>query len=526
MLVIQREIDLRGLVLQRGSAQRARGVLASLLVPLGLVSALGVATLLRVVNIGVLGYNSDEAVYAGQAASLAGNPHFTEFPIFRAHPLLVQSLLSLVYRHGENDVPGRLVEAGIGVATVLVVFLLGRELYDSKVGLVAAWILAVMPYHVIVTRQVLLDGPMVLFTTITLLLVARYARTQRLMWFIAASGCMGLSLLAKETSIVLLGSIYAFFALTPQLRRKLIASLAGLVVMGLVFAAYPISIAVSGHGPVAKSYLVWQLFRRANHSWSFYIEVLPPMFGWAVVAIAELGLIPLWRRASWRETLLISWIVVPAVAFEVWPVKGFQYLLLVAPAVAVLAARALVQVDLPQVLRRFGPWLKAAACIAVVISLFVPSWSRITTHRSTTFLAGSGGVPGGREAGEWVDSNTPQGAHLMTLGPSMANILEFYGHRTASGLSVSSNPLHRNPAYTPITNPDLALRSVEIQYIVWDAYSAQRSPFFAEHELDLVRRYHGHVVHTESIGVRDAQGDVVQTPVIVIYEVTPWAGHA
>ena len=57
----------------------------------------------------------------------------------------------------------------------------------------------------------------------------------------------------------------------------------------------------------------------------------------------------------------------------------------------------------------------------------------------------------------------------MTIGPSMANLVQFYGHRRAYGLSVSPNPLNRNPSYEPLVNPDRALRDNELQYVVWDS---------------------------------------------------------
>jgi hypothetical protein len=109
----------------------------------------------------------------------------------------------------------------------------------------------------------------------------------------------------------------------------------------------------------------------------------------------------------------------------------------------------------------------------------------------------------------------------MTVGPSMANIVQFYGHRTALGLSVSPNPLHRNPSYTPIPNPDLELRSGQIQYLVHDEFSARRSPFFARALLRYMRRYDGRVVHVESIPVSVPGGGTVDKPVITIYEVRP-----
>jgi hypothetical protein len=109
----------------------------------------------------------------------------------------------------------------------------------------------------------------------------------------------------------------------------------------------------------------------------------------------------------------------------------------------------------------------------------------------------------------------------MTIGPSMANIIEFYGQRKAYGLSVSANPLHRNPSYEPILNPDLQIRNSNLQYIVWDSFSASRSSFFSNQVLAYVKKYHGRVVHTQSITVNDGHGNIVVTPVIIIYEVHP-----
>jgi hypothetical protein len=157
----------------------------------------------------------------------------------------------------------------------------------------------------------------------------------------------------------------------------------------------------------------------------------------------------------------------------------------------------------------------------VAITLLIPSWQRIQPSTSASFLAGSGGVPGGREAGQWIDQHVPQGAKLMTIGPSMANILQFYGHRGAYGLSVSPNPLQRNPSYEPVPNPDLLLRSNELQYVVWDAFSASRSPFFSESLLRYADRYNGRAVHTESVTVTTPDGQKAEKPVIVIYEVRP-----
>jgi hypothetical protein len=160
------------------------------------------------------------------------------------------------------------------------------------------------------------------------------------------------------------------------------------------------------------------------------------------------------------------------------------------------------------------------AIVVLLTSLGIASWGRVASAGSTSFLAGSGGVPGGREAGHWLEANTPPGSRLLTIGPSMSNILAFYGHRKGFGLSVSPNPLHRNPAYEPVRNPDLLIRSGDVQYLVWDSFTAARTPYFTERLLRYVRRYHGQVVHTETVKVRRGGLDTVQ-PIIVIYKVRP-----
>lgn len=475
-----------------------------------LVLALVLGTALRFSALGRVGLNSDEAVYAAQAGSLADNPHFSSlFPIVRAHPLLLQALLSPLYQHGVPDVPGRYVAAAFGVGTLVTTHLLGRVLFNARVGALAALLVAVMPYHVVLSRQIMLDGPMTFFTTASLVCLATAARRRDGIWLLAAGALLGLAALCKEPAIILLGSGFAFVALTDRIPRSLRYSSAGAGLTIALTLAYPLLTAVSGGSRGGQSYLAWQLARKPNHTLTFYFTAVGASMGFVLVAVAGLGLVVFHRRWTWREALLMSWIAVPLVYFEVWPTKGFAYLLPLAPVVALLAAVGLLR------LAEDGRWwrrtLVAGAFVVCFVTLLLPSVSGIVSP-TTSGLAGAGGIPGGREAGRWVANHAPPGAQFMTIGPSMANIIQYYGGRRADGLSVSPNPLHRNPSYTPIVNSDLALLEGQYQYIVWDAYSARRSVHFSERSLELVRRFHGVAVDVE----RDSGGHRL----IVIYRVS------
>jgi hypothetical protein len=489
-----------------------------------LVAITAVGAGVRLLNFNAVGYNSDEAVYAGQGASIAHDQVLAPyFPVFRAHPLLFQSVVSIGYQFGWGDWWGRFASVLFGLATVLLVFELGRVVYGARTGLIAAAILSVMPYHVAVTRQVLLDGPQTFFLTLTLYLLARYGVSRRAVWLYAAGSALGLSVLAKEPAILFCAGVYAFFALAPQVGIKVRHFLGAGLLMALTIVPFPLAIALSGRPKSGGNFLAWQLFRRPNHSLLFYPTVVPVAIGLAVVAaaVAALVLTRYHRLWTWRETLLACWIIVPAAFFELWPVKGFQYLLPVAPAIALLGARLFTipspLLSRPALLHRMPAGAARVAVLAVLLATLAWPTAAITQpSQRATFLAGSGGVPGGREMGAWIRTNVPEGATMLAIGPSMANIVEFYGHRKAYGLSVSSNPLRRNPSYEPVGNANRRISQSDIQYLVWDSYSASRTKFFARQLATYASTFHGRAVYTFT--VRSAG---VAVPTIRIYEVRP-----
>ncbi len=476
-----------------------------------MIVILAAGTLVRVWALGSVGLNSDEAVYAGQAASIAGDDTLSSlFPIFRAHPLLFQTLLSVGFLGGVSDIGARLLSVAFGLGTIVLVHLLGNRLYGREAGLLAAAVLAVMPYHVIVTRQVLLDGPQTFFAVLTFYCVARFCLDRGGRWLHSAAAALGLAVLTKEIAVVLLFAVVAFFLLRREIRVPPRTMLISTGITVVIVTAYPMSLLFSGRTGTGQNYLVWQLFRRPNHSLAFYGAEIPAAVGPGVLLLAVCGLWLLRRQSSWREVLLLCWILLPLGFFELWPVKGYQYLLVIAPALAMLAARAITRISFS------SRHVRTVLTVAVLLSLVVPTWLAVNPAPSATYLAGSGGVPAGREAGRWIRANLPIGSNVMTLGPTMANLVRFYGNHKAYALSVSTNPLRRNPSYEPIDNPDRQLRQGDLSYVVWDAYSADRAPFFSEQLKGYVEKYHGIALHTETL---DISG--VSTPVIIVYEVRP-----
>ena len=147
---------------------------------------------IRLWNPRCLGFNSARRCNAGQAAAIAAGPELREiFPIFPPHPRALPVVLAGGRPRRDRGTAARPIAAVTGMLAVAVVFLLGRLLYGTRAGLLAALFMALMPYHVLVSRQILLDGPMTLFATLALYLVARFARSGQPDWLYAAGAALG-----------------------------------------------------------------------------------------------------------------------------------------------------------------------------------------------------------------------------------------------------------------------------------------------------------------------------------------------
>ncbi len=529
--------------LRGGVGDGAAGLLAPVAAAVIVMAALAV----RLVDLNRYGFNSDEAVYSGQAAALAGHPDYAHmFGVFRAHPLLVHVIVSLVYRiTGVNDVAPRLVTVAFGVGLVVVGGAIGWLVRGRLVGLLTMLFIALSPYAVIVSRQMLLDGPMAFFFALCVLFLALYIRNPHRLTLFAAACAAGLAFLAKETAILMVPAILVFFLLAKDVPLRRLDLLGAASVYLLTIAPFPLALWLSGGSGVAQQFLIWQIFRRPNHSPDFYLSLVPSLTI-PILVLAAIGTGVALRRRKGLDVLIVALPVAMIAFFEAWPVKGFQYLIPVVAPIALLAADGLAGISrlAGQAVLRTGhrAWpARTATAVAIGVACAVilgtgvrgvlasaPALAIRATDSDDVaagpvvgFTAGSGGLEASRPVGDWIRASTLPDANFLTIGPSFANVIQFYGGRRARALSVSPNPLHRNPTYEPVLNPDLLLRTNAIQYLVYDSYSAARTPFFTRKLMNYVKKYHGILVYSDDQWVRGTDGRLTRVPVVRIYVVHP-----
>lgn len=156
-----------------------------------------------------LGINLDEAAIGYNAYSVlkTGRDEYGQFlPLqFRSlddykPPLYIYLTVPSVAIFGLNEFAVRFPSALLGVGAVILVFFLAKELFDQRVGLIAAALLAISPWHLQFTRTAYETGSLAFFTAAGLLCFLKGIKNWR--WFILSAILFGLELYLYQAAKV------------------------------------------------------------------------------------------------------------------------------------------------------------------------------------------------------------------------------------------------------------------------------------------------------------------------------------
>ncbi len=285
------------------------------------------------------------------------------------------------WRAGQAEWFLRLVPATAAIAAVPALFVLGRRLFDARVGAIAALLLAVHPLAVQWGQQLrgysLVLLLVILATTMLLRALERPTDRRRAVAYAVVAAL-------ATYSHFFAGLVIASHAIWLLIRRPVPVRLA--TVAGVTYAAL-------------VTPLVWYLVTRegdplywvTDETRSAVVETARALTGdsyWGVAAYSLAAAAGLWavaaavrRGGEDPHRLLVLpalWLVVPvavatASTATVKPLLEGRFLIVVVPALALLAAAGAVHLGA----RLGGPLLVA---LVVVSSLGVWDWHRSTSH--------------------------------------------------------------------------------------------------------------------------------------------------
>ncbi len=125
------------------------------------------------------------------------------------------------YRHNIKSAEmmfaiGRYMSIFFGILTIYLVYIIGKRVYNKNIGLLSAFITAIMPLHIIDSHYMYFDMPLTFFFTLTLLISLKIYENPKLKWYILAGI---VSALACGTKYY--GGISLFFPLYAHIIRTL-----------------------------------------------------------------------------------------------------------------------------------------------------------------------------------------------------------------------------------------------------------------------------------------------------------------
>jgi dolichyl-phosphate-mannose-protein mannosyltransferase len=381
----------------------------------------GLGALLRFWNLDRVGFRGDEAVYAGQAALLAGEEELKRYFILMSRGnsnfLLYQRIVSLGYRaFGVSDVLARAVAATFSTATILVVFAIARTLSTRRVALAAALLVAVSSYSVMLGRLALLDATLTFLVTMAMLCLARWERTSRPLWLCGFAAATALAIQAKIVGLLLLPVLGAY--LLAARRRPSLGTVAPAAVTFLLCLS-PMLLNLAYNSREFTDFLSRSSQRVSHVPWTYYPSLLLGREGTVVVLVWTAGLVTAVIRRERADLLPGLWLLVFVGFYQLYPLKAFNYLLPSVPALCLLAARAVEQLPKPSPRR-------AAATVAVAGLLA----AGVVTHQWRALHDDS--FAGLEEAAQWLAANSPPDAGVMTLSHGSAQyVFSFYARRDA-----------------------------------------------------------------------------------------------
>jgi len=268
----------------------------------------------------------------------------------------------------------RLVSAVLGTATVAVVYLAGRRVFDRRVGVWAAAFFGFAYLPVFYSHQALNDVPTLLPLTVALFAcVALYDRGS---WtdVLLAGGAVGIAAATKYLAAPM--ALVVALAVLLRVVEGRTRPVAGLTRLTAAAVACLVCLLALNPFIVVELDKFWANFTgqsaqaattklgQTGSAWVGYPVTLLWGFGVVPLFLAALGLVLAWRR-EWARTLLV--IAFPVILYVAMAVQGRyfgRWMLPIYPALAVLAGHAAMRAA--DTVRAWFPRLREGTAVALV----------------------------------------------------------------------------------------------------------------------------------------------------------------
>jgi outer membrane protein assembly factor BamB len=276
-------------------------------------------------------------------------------------PPLNMWLMSLAYQVlGVNNFSSRFCSAVFGTLSLVLVFYLGRKLYNLKVGLLSAIVLGTFVTFFMFARHAMTDVPLVFFVLASIYFFILSEKTENTPRYAALSGLFfGLALMTKQIEALLIPLIiFTYLTATKRSIRFLFTKRFTLFwgVGLMVFTPWIIYMNIHFGSEFWQSYFLYGDIARSvspieGHSggYLFYFNYLAKKENplWVILLPFAAGLCAFNSaiRRSKEDTLILAWMSIVLVVFTLAQTKLYWYILPAFPAFAIAISSFVYQLS-------------------------------------------------------------------------------------------------------------------------------------------------------------------------------------
>lgn len=338
----------------------------------------------------------------------------------------------------------------VNLASIGLMFCLARKLFDPLAGLVAATAFAVLTFSVGVMGTLAQAEHFVLLPALGGALLLSTAEDRPRWWLYLVSGLLlGMALLVKQhgAAFVLFGLAFVLFASpaawrsAPARRLGWLALLATGAMLPLMLAGLIIALRGSWQPFVfwtftyAREYVreqsaaeAWMNLRRGLYYQWLWSQLL---WGLAPLGLGIAVLVPRWRRS---RRFVLCWVLASCLAMMPGWYFRYHYFLYLTPALALLAAVALVAIQRGLAHWRWGATVGAGLVVAVlgwsIYQQISYVWPLPPRELSRAFFPGV--FAEAPEIGRLIAEHSAVGDRVAVLG-SEPELLFYAQRRSATG---------------------------------------------------------------------------------------------
>jgi|AntRauMinimDraft_2_1070382.scaffolds.fasta_scaffold00006_8 4-amino-4-deoxy-L-arabinose transferase-like glycosyltransferase len=148
----------------------------------------------------------DEAVYLQHAEILTGESPDV-YNEFEFRPPLFSLILAGSFLISSSLLSAHLTVAGLSSLAIILVYIVGKELYSRQTAIIAAAIYATSPLGIILSHDILVDPILPIFWLLTAFSLIKALRTDKRTYFVLTGLTAALAVLMKFTSLVIIPAV-------------------------------------------------------------------------------------------------------------------------------------------------------------------------------------------------------------------------------------------------------------------------------------------------------------------------------